>query len=213
VRDDICLAKFNADGTHEWSRRFGDGSSNILTSFGIDLGADVKFDSTGSVLIAGGFAGALDFGGGTLPSADVTADIYLAKFTAGGEHVWSKRYGHSAPEAVGALATSTTNNVSIVGTFSGSLVIDSTQLTSAGAADAFVGLWDASGNTVWVDRFGDSEAQGADGVSFAGDDVVATGTFDSAMDLGNRPLIAEGGSDIFVTRFDAGGEPMWRRKF
>jgi hypothetical protein len=68
--DDVFVAKFNPDGKHMWSRRFGDvknqGSHGIAVS-----GPD-------NVVIAGNFAGTLDFGGAPLvsPSGD---GVFVAK--------------------------------------------------------------------------------------------------------------------------------------
>jgi hypothetical protein len=68
---DISLAKFNSAGNHLWSKRFGDATNQF--GFGVDV------DSVGDVLVAGGFHGTVDFGGGALSSAGFS-DIFLAKF-------------------------------------------------------------------------------------------------------------------------------------
>lgn len=68
--DDVFVAKFNPDGKHMWSRRFGDvknqGSHGIAVS------------GSENVVIAGNFAGTLDFGGAPLVSASGDG-IFVAK--------------------------------------------------------------------------------------------------------------------------------------
>jgi hypothetical protein len=83
---DIFVAKYaGSDGHHIWSTRFGDVSN--------DAGNAVAVDATGNVVVTGSFSGIVNFGGGSLTSSAATADIFLAKFSSSGNHVWSKRFG------------------------------------------------------------------------------------------------------------------------
>jgi hypothetical protein len=69
---DIFLAKFNSNGKHLWSKRFG-GS-------GDDYGQSVSVDSLGNVYGTGFFwSSNIDFGGCPLSSAG-DYDIYLIKY-------------------------------------------------------------------------------------------------------------------------------------
>jgi len=68
---DIFLAKFDSNGNHLWSKRFG-GSS-------VDWGSSVSVDSSGNVYGTGYFGSNVDFGGCPLSSAGGT-DIYLIKY-------------------------------------------------------------------------------------------------------------------------------------
>jgi len=68
---DIFLANFDASGTHLWSRRFGDASTQ--------RGYSVAVDGMGKIIVTGFFRGTVDFGGGVLTSAG-NSDIFLAKF-------------------------------------------------------------------------------------------------------------------------------------
>ena len=58
---EIFLAKFSANGVHQWSQRFGSTSH--------DQGNSVAVDGSGAVIVTGTFAGTVNFGGSNLTSA------------------------------------------------------------------------------------------------------------------------------------------------
>lgn len=67
---DVFVAEFSASGAHRWSERF-------VSAFR-DEGEGVAFDSGGNVVVAGGFIGSVDFGGGILSPG--LNDAFLARF-------------------------------------------------------------------------------------------------------------------------------------
>ncbi len=67
----IFLAKFGADGSHSWSKRYLGGGAN-------GDGRAVAADSGNYMLGAGSYDGSVNFGGSTLPSPGGT-DTYLVK--------------------------------------------------------------------------------------------------------------------------------------
>jgi hypothetical protein len=210
--DDLCLVLLNANGDVIWRKKFGDEGNNQQALFGGFPGA-LAFDSTGAVLFSGTFTGTIDFGGGPLSSADAYGDIYLAKFTAGGQWAWSKRYGSSNIEFVNGIAVAPSGSVGLVGAFTGSLAVDTTMVTSAGGYDALVVIHDADGAVSWVRRFGDSQPQSATGITFVGERPVIVGSFQSAVDIGLGALTSAGSTDIFVGHLDEIGEAIWHRRF
>jgi len=74
---DIFVAKYGADGSYQWSKRFG--------TTGNEVGYAVAADGSGNVVVTGQFQGTVDFGGGALVASG--ADIFVAKFNATGAHV------------------------------------------------------------------------------------------------------------------------------
>ena len=127
---DIFLAKYTSAGSHVWSKRFG-GSFSAAEN-----GYDVATDGAGNVLLTGSVVDTIDFGGGPLPS-DGWYDIFLAKFSATGAHVWSKRTGAGAGKGIGVDSL---NNVITAGTFSGGTRVNfgGSDLTSPGGNDTFL---------------------------------------------------------------------------
>jgi len=69
---DIFLAKFDSNGNHIWSKRFGRSS--------VDYGYSVSVDGSGNVYGTGWFSSStIDFGGCPLSSAG-SSDIFLIKY-------------------------------------------------------------------------------------------------------------------------------------
>ena len=72
--DDIFVAKFDTNGNHLWSQRFGDSRPQS--------GRSLVVDGSGKMIVAGAFFGTVDFGGGPLTSAG-DRDIFVVKFDPG----------------------------------------------------------------------------------------------------------------------------------
>jgi hypothetical protein len=202
---DVFLGQVTASGYHLWSHRFGDGADQA--------GGAVAVDAAGSVVIAGGFQGSIDFGGGPLTSAG-GEDVYLAKFTNGGAHVWSQAFGAAGSQVASELAVSGAGEILLTGAFQGTLDLGGTPLQSAGGDDLFVARFDASGNHLWSAGFGDAADQAgtAIAVDSAGAAVV-TGTFAGSIDLGGGPLFSAGLEDVLLAKLDAGGNHVWSVRF
>jgi hypothetical protein len=110
---DIFLAKFDGNGTHLWSQRFGDADDQWCYS--------VASDPSGNVVVTGFFYGTVDFGGGLLTSAGLE-DIFLAKFDANGTHLWSQRFGDAVDYQEGfSVASDPSGNVVMTGFFEGTV--------------------------------------------------------------------------------------------
>jgi hypothetical protein len=202
---DICVAKFDAAGNHVWSKRFGDA--------GTEVAYDVAADGSGNIVVVGRFEGTIDFGGGLLTSAG-DSDIYVAKFDAAGNHVWSKRFGEASTQYAHAVEVDGSENVIVTGWFHGSVDFGGGLLTSAGNADIYVAKFDAAGDHVWSERFGDAHTQYCYSNSVDGSgNVVVTGEFCGTVDFGGGLLTSAGDSDIYVAKFDAAGNHAWSERF
>lgn len=206
---DIFVAKFDADGNHLWSQRFGDEKW--------ERSDDVALDGSGNVFVTGSFDGTVDFGGGPLTSAG-SLDIFVVKFDAGGNHLWSRRFGDFGDTTSGfdeSVAVDGSGNVYITGPFSGTMDFGGGPLTSAGDLDIYVAkLHYLSGDHIWSKRFGDANIQKFSRVAVDGSgNVLVAGTFEGTVDFGGGPLTSAGYADIFVTKFNADGNHLWSQSF
>ena len=126
---DIFVAKFDPDGAHLWSKRFGDGSDQEPTA--------VAVDASGNAIVTGDFWGSVDFGGGALTCAGAD-DIFVAKFGSDGAHLWSKRFGDGNAQHANAVAVDASGSVIVTGDFNATVDFGGGALTSAGGSDIFV---------------------------------------------------------------------------
>jgi len=202
---DIYIARFHADGTHQWSKRFGDANDQSL--------ADVAVDAAGSVLITGDAEGSFSFGGSALTSAG-SVDLYYAKFTSTGGHTFSAMRGSTAADLGSAIAADAAGNVYVHGIFTGTVSFGGTALISAGSTDLFLAKYNTGGVHLWSKRFGDAASQSASDLAVdASGNSVITGEFNGAVDFGLGTLTSAGGYDIYLARFNTSGTALWGKRF
>jgi hypothetical protein len=108
---DVFIAKFDANGVHQWSHGFG-GPSH-------DPGYGVSVDAAGNVAITGYFIGTSNFGGDDLTSSAGSNDIFFARYSAGGVHQWSQRFGNTSPDFGWAVGMNGAGDAFLAGDFNG----------------------------------------------------------------------------------------------
>jgi hypothetical protein len=202
---DVYVAGFDASGNHLWSKRFGDAGFQHTQS--------IATDGAGNVIVTGFFVGTMDFGGGPLTTAGVS-DIFIAKFDAAGNHMWSQRFGDADHQHAYGVTTDGSGNVIVTGNSRGTVDFGGGGLTTAGIWDVFVARFDAAGNHLWSQLFGDSDNQFGSSVATDGSgNVMVTGYFLGTVDFGGGGLTSAGGNDIFIAKFDSAGSHLWSQRF
>ncbi|WNG50336.1 hypothetical protein F0U60_44055 [Archangium minus] len=202
----VFVVKLSPTGACVWSRGFPGAYVNTPR---------IAVDGTGRVAVAGFFNGTLDFGGGALSS---TQGLFLARLSASGRHLWSKRFeptsgGTFAPRALG-IASDGTGNVLLTGGFSGYVSFGGTAMRSRGGQDLFVARFNPTGGLTWGRRFGDAADQVGHGIaSDAAGNGFVTGGFGGTLAMDTVVLGAGSASDAFVVRLDTTGHGVWGRRF
>lgn len=192
---DVFVAKFAPNGTLSWSQRFGDAASQTARGVGAD--------DMNNVLLTGGYIGTVNFGGGALTAeAD---DMFLAKFGATGNHLWSNRFGDGSAIQTGTRVTADgEGNVYATGYFRGSVNFGGGWLPNTGGyEDMFLAKFGSAGNHLWSRGYGDNVGQvqsWALAVDDAGD-ALAAGQFTWTVNFGGGQLSSAGGWDIFHVKF------------
>ena len=202
---DVFVAKLDANGNHLWSKRFGDGNAQI--------GYAVAVDPSDNVIITGGMVGAANFGGSTLVSAGLN-DIFVAKFSAAGAHLWSKRFGDSADQVGRGITTDASGNVIVTGSLAGTVDFGNGPIANQGGSDAFLLELDSAGNAVWSKGLGGPSSQ--TGVSVAVDslgNIGLTAALDGSADFGGGTLTSVGATDTVVAKYTSAGAHLWSRRF
>lgn len=199
---DLYLVKLTPSGEHVWSKQFG-GAFN-------ELGMSVATDPAGNVAITGSFTNRIQFAD-DMHSSQGESDVFVAKFTSNGEHLWSRSFG-SAREDVGqGLDMDQYGNVVFGGFFWNTMDMGGASLTANGAnRDGFVAKLSADGKHVWSQRLGDKDHDRLRSVAVGKDGKVAVaGVFRFGLDIGTgvvqsarKPDEKAPFADAFVALYD-----------
>ena len=118
---DAFLRKYDGAGDEVWTRQFG--------SSKLDIAASVFIDGPGKVYVAGWTADTLSGQAGVQ-----NQDVFLRRFNAAGEVLWTHQFGSANVDRVLGLAVGTGGNVYVAGWTDGALPGQ----ISAGSWEAFV---------------------------------------------------------------------------
>jgi hypothetical protein len=179
---DIFIRKYSFDGTVQWTRQYG--------SFDED-GHAIYVDNSG-IYISGRKSTYAGFYGW---------DIHVQKHDLNGNLIWQRTLGETLTRyeyGLGVAATSQGIYFSAYtqGTLQGE--------TSSGGQDAVIGMYDHSGNLVWLDQFGTS------GDEYANMMMDSTGLYAYGATTGTFPGVTSfGGYDAFVRKYDFNGNVLW----
>ncbi|MBK9264322.1 MAG: SBBP repeat-containing protein [Polyangiaceae bacterium] len=203
--DDVFVAKFTPAGQLLWAKQFGDGQLQTASGIGAD--------SNGNVYVTGSFKGSINFGGGALnANGNLFVDIFLAKLTSDGNHVWSQRYGDENVQNARGLSVDSAGNVIIVGSFQNSVNFGGANHTSAGAQDAFAAKYNSAGVYQWSRQFGDAADQYARAVWLdAMGNVYLAGDVAGSIDFGGGAMTATSKTSAFVAKLDSLGVAAWAK--
>ena len=205
--EDVFLARFDPEGAHKWSLRFGDAASQE----GRVLGSD----SDGNLVVAGSFEGTIDFGSGLLTSAGST-DVFVAKLTVDGALVFSRSFGDADAQIPTGVVVDGNYDTILAGAFRGSINFGEAadELVSSGEQDVFVAKLSGEGSHVWSMGFGDGAAQPTTLVTVdKGRNMVLAGSFVGAIDFGGGALASGGLGDVFLAKLATDGTHLWSQAF
>lgn len=210
---DIFIVEYDSAGNHIWSMQLGNSTSQCAL--------DVALDASYNVIVTGEFWGAVDFGGGMLTSSG-NKDVFVAKYSAGGAHVWSKRYGindvslNNDPQSGRAIAVNSANEIIVAGDFVGAINFGGGTLHAVGnAEDVFLAQLDENGAHLWSRSFGGPSEDHANGVAVDGSDRVSVvGSFRETANFGGGAVASNDFSeDLFIAKYDDTGAHLWSGGF
>jgi hypothetical protein len=210
---DFFLVKYDPNGTVLLAKDGGGLNSEVSCS--------VAVSTSGDVFITGYFNSySMLIGTTTITNANTsnyTNDIFLVKYTTGGNLLWARSVGTTSWDEAYAVAVDANGNSYITGVFNGAtLTFGSTVLTNAGSIgtyDLFLAKFDISGNAVWAIRAGASEDEYALSVAVnASGNSYLAGSFSSpTITFGSTTLTQVGLEDIFIAKFDINGNAVWAK--
>jgi hypothetical protein len=189
---DAFVAKLDASGNHAWSKSYGDSADQS--------GWSVTADASSNVIAVGTFAGTVNLGGGPLTSLGGN-DAWMVKLDASGNHLWSKALGGAGTQTAYAVAVDGAGYVVATGILQGTADFGGGALTSAGAADVWLGRYDPAGNHLWSKRYGDAATQTPIGIAYdPSGNVLVSGLLMGPTDFGCGPVVGGGGEDLFIAK-------------
>jgi hypothetical protein len=193
--NDIFVVKYSSSGSHLWSRRFGNTSTD--KGYGIDV------DLAGNVVVTGMFTGNVDFGAGTLTNTG-GGDIFLVKYSASGVCQWTKNWGSaiSIDEHGYAVAFDGSGSVLLTGAIEQPINFGGGTLTGDGWYNTFIAKFTAAGTYSWAKRYvnGTGNSNGWAIASDGAGNALATGDFDVAINFGGATMTSPGGTDTYLVK-------------
>jgi subtilisin-like proprotein convertase family protein len=202
---DAFVAKLSPTGDHLWSTYLG-GSEG-------DRGQGIAADAAGNAVVGGRTESPGWVSGGFDTSYDGGFDVFVAKLSPTGAHIWSTYLGGTDAEDSGhGIAVDYAGNALVTGqTYSPGWVSDGFDTSFNGWQDAFVAKLDSTGGHLWSTYLGGSEDDMGRGIAVdaAGNALVAGSTWSSDWVFGGFDMTYNGGRDAFVAQLDSTGDHLW----
>lgn len=194
---DGFVAKHDGRGTCLWLRQIG-GAGALTRAVDVAVGED------GAVYVTGVTYGAVSFPDGRYESAG-GADVFLAKYSPDGFHVWGLGFGGPGDDYARAVSIRG-RALYVGGVFQGVARIGRDVLSSNGEADGFVAAFADDGVARWSLGFGGSLSDAVNTVVATEDEVFAAGSFRGSVSFGGHvESSAGGGHDAFLVRLSSSG--------
>lgn len=206
-RQDIFVAKYDANGNCLWAIREG-GSDE-------DEGAALEIDPSGNVLLTGLFKGSVNIAGTALNSASSYADGFLAKYDTNGNGIWAKSFGGALWDTGNGLAVDGAGNTYITGRYTGSATFDALTVNGTGDADLFLAKYAPNGDLLWL--VGSTEIgwkQTSDVLVGASGQIYLTGSYYGNLSICTNTLTGDPTNfHAFLSCFDSEGNLLWQKDF
>ncbi len=202
---DIFIAKYDVNGNFVWAKKAGG------TNY--DYGNGIATDPAGNVYVTGLFIGTATFGTLSITSTTVDYDVFIAKYDTNGNCLWVKRGGGSGWDVANGITIDKSGNCFVTGAFRNTADFGTASLTSFGNYDAFVAKYDSNGAFQWAKSAGGTLDDRAQSISTdAGGNCFVTGFFSGTFNIGTTTLTSNGGSDMWIAKFDPVGNAVWAKK-
>lgn len=202
--NDVVLAKYDSNGEHVWSQRFGNAFD--------DVAGGVAVDPSGAVTMVGAFDKSVSFGPGDDHHSLGESDIFIARFTGAGKLEWARTFGGERADIAYGVAVDAAGNSVTTGWFERMVDFGKGHLLTAknNNKDVFAIKLDAKGETVWAQRWGDKDHDQGRAVAMDADGrPIIAGIFRYTLDLASPAIEsarAEGDRipppDTFVVKLD-----------
>jgi hypothetical protein len=204
---DAFLVKLAPGGEVQWALQLGGRYADTI------LGAAT--DPAGSIYVLGQFSDTASVGGAPLVAAgNAGVDVFLAKYDAGGKHLWSTRFGNELDDGARGLAVDPAGNVTVTGSFEKTIQIGTETFQSHGETDIYVARFGTDGAFRWARAWGSKRDDVGHAVAAdAAGNAIVTGWFQDTVDIGGASVTSKGNKDVLIAKLDAKGATVWARAY
>jgi hypothetical protein len=161
-----------------------------------------------SIIFCGRFDAPVSLGGSVLvPQGAI--DLFCAKFSEQGTHLWSRSVARGDSASFVAVAIDASHEAVLLGGFDGALLLDGRSYPPPAGRGIFFSKLDPNGNFLWMrTATGPSLLPQALAVD-PGGSVFLGGSVSGTLDLGGGALPGGSTEGGWIARFDGAGGPLW----
>jgi hypothetical protein len=188
---------------------------------GTDGGRKTCVDPSGNVFVAGYFgSSSINLNGNNMNNAGSSGtDVYVVKYDAAGNYLWSQRVGGTGSEFVGGICTDASGNVYLALYFdSPSISVSPYTVSNVGATDILVAKFNPTGSIMGLYKWGGANSDAVNGIAYASaqNAIYISGNYGSpTLAFGTTTLVNtnSGGFsyDLYLAKITTTGSVTWAK--
>lgn len=210
---DIFLAKYDLNGNEVWAKK-------IAYNEGKQFASSIDIDKNGDLIVAGYYRDSVTF---ETESFVNTFGIFITKLDQNGNVLWVNNIPTNSASSKITDLKAFENGYYFNGNFTGTLSLDLGVKTSSGGiyTDIFIYKTDYSGADQWFRQsYTDDDVYTGTITQDEYGNIYFTGSFDgsqisvdSTLTTKSANLINQGGSDIFIYKYNKSGNLIWGESY
>ncbi len=181
--DDAFILKLDNNGNFIWANHLTGVEDVQLTSLAVDQGID-------NIYVGGMFEGTANLESGStfnVTSAGQT-DIFVQRYNALGQLVWSEQIGATGYDEVNGMDVDSLGALYLTGRFENTVDFDPSStavanLVSAGSGDIFIQKLSAFGQFEWIEQLGSTSLDRGTSLVVSNNTIYTTGDFRALIDF------------------------------
>ncbi len=216
-KNDIFIAKYNADGNLIWVKQIGGFNDpyGASASFYYEYNYGLMYDSfSNSILVCGSYSQSINLGCGIMSTPNTYQSYgYLAKLSSDGTCVWSKSIGSST--IIGHRNICKTITSDELGNTYATVWSDHSDTLGVFTPNVKLLKFDALGNQLWAKKIIRGYDNDVKGISVVNNFLFLTGNNNNVSTLKIDTLTLNTNNKLghFISKFDLDGNVIWAKIF
>ena len=211
----MFIAKYSASGGLLWGNAISAGGWKSKPN-------SVCVDSQNNIIVAGLFAGTVNFGGVNLTAPDphsIGADsMFVAKYSPSGSLLWAQGFGGGSGDIATAVAVDSSNNIVLLGSLQSANVNFGSGFTLSplGSSSIVLIKFSASGTALWAKVHGTGTVMPLSMALDSSDNIAVAGQVQNgSSDFGGGTISSAnpGLLSTFVAKYSSSGAYQWAKAF